>query len=372
MDVDSLPRYEKLIINKAERDVLRGQGLARCSGSFCPDGAVRLNTLTRDNYCSVCRRAHNNIKSERKRKRKAHGTLDPNKSYRKIRRKMTSSRLIVCFGPLCGERGVTHPKENCTGPLCKLCASYMDSNRRKRVRQDLMPAEPVCSFPDCDIDDTIVLEGHHTRPQEKLVTPSRISSRSIARIEEPKLQWYCVMHHREITRQMQMAQRQESASINRTILSQVASSSAGYKCYGPLCKGAYRLRVAFYGSPSSDITSSMCRACSYTFRTQAVSKRRQHVNQKKQSIGMCQTPTCPRKVRPGEEYLFDFDHTDPTGQKNAANKKLATISNLVGRAAAIHVIDAEIQKCRLLCANCHRRITYQHYRAKGAVAYEAK
>lgn len=35
------------------------------------------------------------------------------------------------------------------------------------------------------------------------------------------------------------------------------------------------------------------------------------------------------------------------------------IANLIGRSASLHTLIAEIAKCDVVCANCHRRITLQ-------------
>ena len=43
---------------------------------------------------------------------------------------------------------------------------------------------------------------------------------------------------------------------------------------------------------------------------------------------------------------FDFDHIDRT-------TKINSLCDLVRRVAPIKVIDEEIEKCNLLCANCH-------------------
>lgn len=49
-------------------------------------------------------------------------------------------------------------------------------------------------------------------------------------------------------------------------------------------------------------------------------------------------------------YVLDFDHLDQ-------NNKLFTIANMVKKGRLSEQIDVEIAKCRLLCANCHRKHT---------------
>lgn len=48
--------------------------------------------------------------------------------------------------------------------------------------------------------------------------------------------------------------------------------------------------------------------------------------------------------------VLDFDHLD-------AETKLLEISKLVSRGYSINAIDAEIAKCEVVCANCHRKRT---------------
>lgn len=52
-----------------------------------------------------------------------------------------------------------------------------------------------------------------------------------------------------------------------------------------------------------------------------------------------------------EFYCMDFDHVRGVKHRN--------ISNLVEQNASIATIDAEIAKCDLVCAICHRRRTYK-------------
>lgn len=66
---------------------------------------------------------------------------------------------------------------------------------------------------------------------------------------------------------------------------------------------------------------------------------------------------CSQKDKPcadcGVEYhpfVMEFHHRDPS-------TKLDTVGNLIQKASRQRVID-EIEKCDLLCANCHRVRTY--------------
>ena len=49
-------------------------------------------------------------------------------------------------------------------------------------------------------------------------------------------------------------------------------------------------------------------------------------------------------------YVMDFDHV--------RGKKLNEVSQMVSRHVSIRVLLAEIAKCDVVCANCHRERTY--------------
>lgn len=66
-------------------------------------------------------------------------------------------------------------------------------------------------------------------------------------------------------------------------------------------------------------------------------------------------------VKCGQSYApwqMDFDHIDPS-------EKSEKICNMVRRRASWAAIEAEIGKCRLLCALCHRLHTEEQARALG-------
>ncbi len=58
-----------------------------------------------------------------------------------------------------------------------------------------------------------------------------------------------------------------------------------------------------------------------------------------------------------DPYCLDFHHLDP---KN----KVASVANMMRFGFSLEAVQAEIEKCLLLCANCHRKV---HRRRKKAV-----
>lgn len=60
-------------------------------------------------------------------------------------------------------------------------------------------------------------------------------------------------------------------------------------------------------------------------------------------------PDCERSYPP---YVMDFDHLDP-------ELKYMSVSQMVGRGHKLENILTEIDKCELICSNCHRIRTYK-------------
>ena len=95
-----------------------------------------------------------------------------------------------------------------------------------------------------------------------------------------------------------------------------------------------------------------------------------YVDARKRVIGAC--ATCARAVVPGTEPAFEFNHLDEaTKEKGGLFGRQGGVGGLVSRAskaAALDqvqgLLDAEMAKCELLCANCHHRHTHK-YGAEG-------
>ena len=51
-----------------------------------------------------------------------------------------------------------------------------------------------------------------------------------------------------------------------------------------------------------------------------------------------------------EHYVMEFDHL--------GSSKLDNISDMVSASVSINKLLAEIEKCEVVCANCHRRRTW--------------
>ena len=65
---------------------------------------------------------------------------------------------------------------------------------------------------------------------------------------------------------------------------------------------------------------------------------------------------CGVKYNP---WIMDFDHLNP-------NSKINNISTLVANKTKLEVILNEINKCDLVCANCHRERTHRRNNTPGS------
>ena len=99
-----------------------------------------------------------------------------------------------------------------------------------------------------------------------------------------------------------------------------------------------------------------------------VHTKQAYVDARKVAIGKCQYPECPRRVTLETARAFAFDHRDPTAKathdshpewihKSAPGGGVtAIVSNMAASASLDKVeeaLDAEMDKCDLLCHCCH-------------------
>ena len=76
-----------------------------------------------------------------------------------------------------------------------------------------------------------------------------------------------------------------------------------------------------------------------------LSRRKYWVAKYKEACG------CSECGYSGHHSALDFDHIDPTS-------KTVDVARLLSKGSPIKVIIAEVRKCRLLCAICHRIHTF--------------
>jgi hypothetical protein len=97
-------------------------------------------------------------------------------------------------------------------------------------------------------------------------------------------------------------------------------------------------------------------------RKNKVIKQKQKRKERKLRIAKIKNSSC---VDCGNIYspcAMDFDHKDP-------KEKVSNVSILVGQLIAWDRVQAEIKKCDLVCANCHRLRTYKESKRPLSIQY---
>ena len=239
------------------------------------------------------------------------------------------------------------------GPSALACKEWYDAKRREMCTLNNGCANPECPERGPDVWP-ILTADHGTNPKARhpktnkpisLGTPSAWPSRGGVPAMEVELKqieaWPCHVCH---------------------VLA--PTSSSGRRCPHPadLPKG------------KKGKTSTALERAQYGARLKAGIKypKQRYVDAAKRTIGCC--AACKRPVLPGTEPGFEFDHRDEsTKSKGGLFGKNGGVAGLVhncAKAAALALVrgllDAEMDKCQLLCSNCHMRKTYG-YPASRAV-----
>lgn len=74
-------------------------------------------------------------------------------------------------------------------------------------------------------------------------------------------------------------------------------------------------------------------------------------------VRKCKSNPCLDCGKKYPYYVMDFDH-------RPSEEKEANISELLGRAVSLHRLKKEINKCDLVCSNCHRIRTFRRIKKK--------
>ena len=153
------------------------------------------------------------------------------------------------------------------------------------------------------------------------------------RLEAAKCQWICGFCH----------------SLEPT-------SNSGQRCGNPV------------DMPAGKSSGTKGEVAQYEAKRKATIRypKQQHVDAEKLRIGCC--AKCDRGVTKETCVAFQFDHIDETtkliGKDTLAGESggvAGLVHNVANRAALGEikdVLDAEMAKCQLLCANCHKLKTW--------------
>ena len=111
------------------------------------------------------------------------------------------------------------------------------------------------------------------------------------------------------------------------------------KCKRELPLSAFPFRDSFKGTYRAD-----CKECHSKYMKDKYQDKRQEIENYKAS-------QCCAKCGDNRGYVLDFHHIDPNTKEN-------TIARLVAGTYSLEKVYNEINKCVVLCANCHREFHY--------------
>ena len=158
------------------------------------------------------------------------------------------------------------------------------------------------------------------------------------------------------------AMRKEAQQIHQWICSHChalePTSNSGRRCADP------------DGMPPGKSSGTPEEVAQYDARHHArvVYPKQRHVDARKRDVGAC--AHCRRAVLPGEEVGFDWDHRDEAtkcfgglyGKRGGVSGLVANHTKAASLDEVAPLLDAEVDKCDLLCRPCHHRKTHGHPR----------
>jgi hypothetical protein len=236
---------------------------------------------------------------------------------------------------------------NC--PSCRKTANKLTGPMKAchdcwvELRKEACARHGGCMNPDCREKGTNawqVLEADHLDPEKKVHHLSEYAwwacngGPAAMRDEAAKCQWLCRFCHR-----LEKTGKQANRRGEPDLLPD--------------------------GKQGKHATEEEVRQYKAKHKAKIVYPKQKYVDAEKLRRGGCLA--CERKVTPATVVAFDFDHRDPesklTGKGTLAGET-GGVAGLVGncvKAAALDqikdLLDAEMAKCDLLCANCHKRKT---------------
>jgi hypothetical protein len=129
-----------------------------------------------------------------------------------------------------------------------------------------------------------------------------------------------------------------------------------------LCGACGEEKSLFSFNRKGDGYQSKCRPCQREWyqryyredsreKTRLEAKRLEEIKARRDLIRKAKDRPCMDCGNGYPYYVMDFDHTD--------DNKEYTVGTMIGRRLSLAVIQAELDKCEIVCSNCHRERTHQ-------------
>lgn len=125
------------------------------------------------------------------------------------------------------------------------------------------------------------------------------------------------------------------------------------------CKRNKELEEFRRDRTTNDGYSYICKSCAKSrgkqlyeksYQLKAKQRTRERMERHRQQLNEYLEDKCCERCGEADPVVFEFHHTDP-------NEKDFTIASALSR--RWEAIETELQKCVVLCANCHRRTHYE-------------
>ena len=195
----------------------------------------------------------------------------------------------------------------------------------------------MCGYSKC-VD---ALEFHHRDPAQKDFDIDRLRKRNLQNeeliLEVNKCNLLCSNCHR-------LCHESMTLQLRATKLSQGSESPRVDSKFCTRCKKFHPLIEFFARAKGDDGLSKECKSCNYQRKTDNTKVIKQHfVDYKGGSCSLCAYNKCLSAL--------EFHHVDP-------KKKEFRLSRIQGK-KNLHSYYNELEKCILVCSNCHKEIHHE-------------
>nr|QBK91819.1 MAG: hypothetical protein LCPAC304_01570 [Pithovirus LCPAC304] len=254
----------------------------------------------------------------------------------------------ICNGSLCDNKKVAIENFSPNRYVCKKCAAcdrrHIYYPRLQRFKNKIKEGQ-VCK--NCGESDIRLFDFAHFNRKDKEIGIARSFNATKIKKEIKKGRFLCIWCHRLETHQETLILSNMIRNQN-PYTKQMQLDKLAKKCHGPYCGGTIRPSSCFYRRKSGNLRGE-CKKCLGLKSKKSSEWKKEYVISVKLAIAKCEV--CENAVTQSTHYCFDFDHIDRT-------TKTESVSRMLNRRRPLSIIQAEIDKCRLLCCKCHRLHTW--------------